>query len=130
VGLCLLEVGRRNLVAIFDTVETDKSGDNAVILKRILGAAVLVSGVCGGALADERDTIMQSCQIQATIPSSACPCITDKVLAEFNEKEMAFFLAVITQDKSGQAAAQGNMTINELQHVAMRMTALPAECSS
>ena len=40
-----------------------------------------------------------------------------------------FFMAVITNDSMAQAQLHGDMTINELQHVGMRMAVIPGECS-
>jgi len=81
------------------------------------------------ASAAERDTVIASCKVQLNLAPKGCECIADKAKTEFNEKQHAFFLAVITQDKAAQARWRGDLTVNELTQVGMRMGQMPGECA-
>lgn len=83
----------------------------------------------GAAHADDRDTIIASCGNTLKLPGGGCDCIADKATSEFKDQEFAFFMAVITDDKAAQAELRGAMTVEQLTHVAMRMTKMPAECA-
>lgn len=97
------------------------------MVRKYLLAAVALALVPSGALAD-RATVLKSCDAQLKLAQEICGCIADKAASEFNEKQYAFFLAVITQDKAAQAQLQGGMTVNELTQVGMRMSQMPGEC--
>jgi hypothetical protein len=79
--------------------------------------------------AADRATVLKSCDAQLNLAEKICGCIADKAAAEFNEKQYAFFLAVITQDKAAQAQLQSQMNSNELVQVGLRMGQMPAECA-
>jgi hypothetical protein len=100
-------------------------------MHRIVGAAIGLGLAVWGAvaLADDRGTIVASCGQTLNLPAGACDCIADKAMSEFNEAEFAFFMAVITSDSGAQTKLRGDMTVNELTHVGMRMGQMPGECA-
>lgn len=100
-------------------------------MRKIVGPSVGIAFAIFGAAAyaDDRDTIVSSCGQTLNLPAGACDCIADKAMTEFNDAEFAFFLAAITGDGAAQARLRGEMSVNELTHVGMRMVNMPAECA-
>ena len=80
-------------------------------------------------LADDRDTILESCRANLGMSAAGCDCIADRVEAEFDEQQMAFFISMITRDQAAAAKLRGQMTVNQLTQVGSRMTELPTECA-
>ena len=92
----------------------------------LLSAACLAVGL-STAMANE-DAILASCKQDLRLSDSGCQCVLEKT-GEFNEKQMAMFVAMITKDQAGMMKLQGELTGNEMQNLATRMAQIPSECS-
>ncbi len=82
-----------------------------------------------GAFASDRDSIIESCHTRLNAPERTCGCMADKAIAEFNTRELAFFMAIMARGVAGaMTAAPAGLTQSEMAHVANRVSVLPAEC--
>ena len=91
--------------------------------------AVVFTLLTSAAFASDRDTIIESCTTRLKSPERTCACMADKAIAEFNERELAFFVAMVSKGVAGaMTAAPAGMTRDEMTHVASRMQIMPAEC--
>jgi hypothetical protein len=94
-----------------------------------LAAAIVFVLSSGAALASDRDSIIESCQTRLKAPARTCGCMADKAIAEFNARELAFFMAIMARGVAGaMTAAPAGMTQAEMMHVAGRVQMMPAEC--
>ncbi len=95
----------------------------------VLAVGFVLAMSSGAALASDRDSIVDSCQTRLKAPARTCACIADKAVAEFNARELAFFVAMMARGIAGaMTAAPAGMTQAEMTHVASRMQVMPAEC--
>lgn len=97
-------------------------------MKKVITALGAVLAFSAAAVADDQETIRQSCKAELKLSDSGCDCVLEKV-GEFNDKQMAMFIAMISRDQAGMMKAQGELTGNEMQHLATRMAQIPSECS-
>ncbi len=79
--------------------------------------------------AGDRDAIIKSCHAELKMSAKGCECIADKVEAEFNEAQQAFFMGIITRDQAAMAAAQKNLTPNDMTVISGKMEQLPKVCA-
>ncbi len=81
------------------------------------------------AFASDRDAIITSCEARYKAPERTCACMADKAIAEFDAKELVFFEAIVEKGVMGaMSAAPAGLTQEEANHVAGRVSVLPAEC--
>jgi hypothetical protein len=93
----------------------------------VAGLPFLLAG--GLALANDREKIVASCLANLNLPTGGCDCIADKAVSDFNEREFAFFVAVISGTGNAQAMTQSAVSVQEATRVATRMTKMPTECA-
>ncbi len=99
-------------------------------MRPVFGLALgVVMTLSSAALASDRDSIIESCTTRLKAPDRTCACIADKAIAEFNERELTFFVAMVARGVAGaMSAVPSGMTNEEMTHVAGRMQVMPAEC--
>ncbi len=109
-----------------DLVDVKVGGTMRAILIALFAATLFAANA---AQASDRDSIITSCETRLKSPERTCTCIADKAIREFNERELAFFVSMVTRGAGiAMSAPPAGMTQAEMIHVASRMQVMPSEC--
>ncbi len=79
--------------------------------------------------AADRQTILKSCHEVLRMSATGCKCIADRVESEFNDAQRAFFMGIITKDRTAMAAAQKNLAPDDMTFISGKMEQMPQECA-
>lgn len=75
------------------------------------------------------ETLEAECHKQLSLNDEGCECIGERAEDELNEKQQAFVIAMVTDDKAAGAELQGKMTAEELTAAAEFMMSAPSDCA-
>ncbi|MEL7014065.1 MAG: hypothetical protein AAFO72_12390 [Pseudomonadota bacterium] len=94
-----------------------------------MAVVTLILTGAGAAQADDA-VILASCQQDLQLSDAGCACVLDKVHSELSDKQLAFFVAAISQDQPAMMAAQMELTGAEMMQMANFMVETPQQCEA
>ena len=94
-----------------------------------LAMAVLLGAPLASTRAGTSETAVSECLKQLKLPRPVCACIGAKAENELNADQQRFFVAVITNNKKAQRAAQNQLTVSEMTETGNFMNRVPQECA-
>ena len=79
---------------------------------------------------DDYDVIRSSCKADLRLSDSGCDCVVARAKSELSDAQRAFLVASVKKDPTMIAAAQGQLTGDEMMAMMNFMTRTPRQCQS